>query len=71
MDEKPDRQISELMKIEEVAVYLRVSQATVFRLMRKGELPYLKLSAKRFTRIRRSDLDNFLERHTIRRGGEQ
>ena len=55
------------MKIEEVAAYLRVSQATVFRLMRSGELPSIKLGAKKFTRIKRSDLESLIERHTVRK----
>ena len=57
----------ELMTIKEVADYLRVSDATVYRLMRNGELPSIKFSAKRFTRIRRSDLNDYVERHTTRR----
>jgi len=56
-----------LMRIEEVANYLRVSQSTVFRIMRSGELPSVKFSAKKFTRIKRSDLMDYVERHTVRR----
>jgi excisionase family DNA binding protein len=56
-----------LMKIEEVANYLRVSQATVFRIMRSGELLSKKISAKKFTRIKRSDLMDYVERYTVRR----
>jgi len=56
-----------LMTIKEVAAYLRVSGATIYRLMRSGELPSIKFSEKRFTRIRREDLEDFIQRHTIRR----
>ena len=56
-----------LMTIKEVADHLRVSVATVYRLMRSGELPSIKFSAKKFTRIKQSDLEDFIERHTVRR----
>ena len=56
-----------LLTIKEVAQYLRVSEATIFRLMRSGELPYIKFSAKKFTRIRRSELENYIQRHTVRK----
>ena len=56
----------QLMTIKEVAEYLRISKATVFRLMRNGELPSIKFSAKRFTRIRRADLEAFIERHSTK-----
>ena len=56
-----------LMTIKEVTEYLRVSKATVFRLMRNGELPSIKFSAKKFTRIKRSDLEAFIERHSIKK----
>ena len=58
-----------LMTIKEVAAYLRVSEQTVYRLMRSGELPSIKISAKRFTRIRPGDLEEFIERHAVRRKG--
>ena len=57
----------ELMTIKEVAKYLKVSKSTIFRLMRDGELPSIKFSAKRFTRIKRSDLEAFIERHSTRK----
>ena len=58
---------SPLMTITEVTAYLKVSRSTVFRLMRDGELPSIKFSAKKFTRIRRSDLEAFIERHSTRK----
>ena len=57
----------QLMTIKEVAEYLRISKATVFRLMRSGELPSIKFSAKRFTRIKRSDLEAFIGRHSTKK----
>lgn len=52
---------------EEAAVQLRVTQRTVYTWLRKGELRGLK--AGRAWRIRRDDLQAFLERHL--RGGSK
>ena len=56
----------ELMTIKEVTEYLRVSKSTIFKLMRTGELPSIKFSAKKFTRMKRSDLQAFIERHSTK-----
>lgn len=56
-----------LLTINDVAKKLRVTSATVFRLMKKGELTFVKVS-RRFTRIRERDLEDFIDRHTYRKG---
>ena len=61
MDNEP------LMTIKEVAEYLRVTPATIYRLMKSGEIASIKFSAKKFTRIKSSDVSAFVERHTKRR----
>ena len=53
-----------LLTIEEIAEKLRVNQSTIFRLMKSGKLPYIKVS-RRFTRIREEDLEYFLNKHTF------
>jgi excisionase family DNA binding protein len=50
----------ELMSVEEVASYLGVGPVTVYRWCRRGSLPCLKI-ARRW-RVRRSALEEFLER---------
>ncbi|MFC2002162.1 helix-turn-helix domain-containing protein [Chloroflexota bacterium] len=40
---------------------------TVFRLMKSGKLPFIKVS-RRFTRIREKDLEVFLDKHTYGKG---
>lgn len=55
------------MTIDEVAQRLRASTMTVFRLMKSGKLPFIKVS-RRFTRIRAKDLENFLDKHTHGKG---
>ena len=54
----------ELLTIKEVASLLKTSEVTIYRLMRQGELPCIK-KGKRFTRIRKTDLEAFLQRHTV------
>ena len=45
---------------EEVLAYLRITPRTVYRLIRSGELPALRIG--RQWRFRRTDLDAWLER---------
>ena len=59
-----------LLTIEEVAEKLRVNQSTIFRLMKNGKLPYIKVS-RRFTRIREKDLEHFLNKHTFSKEEQQ
>jgi excisionase family DNA binding protein len=58
----------ELLTIKEVATFLKTSEFTIYRLMRQGELSCIR-KGKRFTRIRKTDLEAFLQRHTVIRGG--
>ncbi len=50
----------ELLKPSEVAVSLRVTVRTVQRLIKRGDLPAVKVG-ERF-RIRKDDLDAYLQR---------
>jgi excisionase family DNA binding protein len=45
---------------EEVLAYLRITPRTIYRLIRSGELPALRIG--RQWRFRQSDLDAWLER---------
>ena len=58
----------ELLTIKEVASFLKTSEFTIYRLMRQGELPCIR-KGKRFTRIRKADLEAFLQKHTVIRRG--
>ncbi len=53
---------AELMTVPEVAEYFRVNEETVRRWIRAGELPVLNLGRKAGYRIRRNDLESFMER---------
>lgn len=52
----------ELLTIDEVADLLKVHRSHVFRLMKDGELPVVR-RGRRYTRILRSDLMTFVQKH--------
>ncbi len=49
----------EFLTTDEVLEYLRINARTVYRLIRNGELPAVRIG--RQWRIRRNDLDEWLE----------
>jgi len=51
-----------LLTIREVAKYLHVVQLTVYRMIKRGDLPAVKVG--RVWRIRRQDLEDYLKRST-------
>jgi excisionase family DNA binding protein len=57
----------ELLTIEEAANILRVSKVQIYRLWKRGELPVVRMG-RRYTRIRRQDINAFIERHTDKGG---
>lgn len=54
-----------ILTTEEVLGYLRVTPRTIYRLIRTGELPALRIG--RQWRFRRSDLDAWLDRQRAAR----
>ena len=54
---------SELMTVEQVAAYLRLHKLTVYKFIRSGELQALRLG--RSFRVRRADVEEFLEAHKV------
>lgn len=53
---------SEILTLEEVAVYLKAGKRTVYRLAQKGEIPAFKLGGT--WRFRRSDLERWIAEST-------
>jgi len=52
-----------VMSIEEVAEYLKISVPTIYRMVRRGQLPGIKLG--RQWRFRQADIYNlFVQRYT-------
>jgi excisionase family DNA binding protein len=56
---------SAFLTTEEVLGYLRVTPRTIYRLIRSGELPAVRVG--RQWRFRRRDLDEWLERQMVGR----
>lgn len=52
----------EVMTIGEAAEFLKTSKTYVFKMIREGELPVTR-RGKRYTRLMKSDLIAFLQRH--------
>lgn len=53
----------QLLTVKEAAEELRVKDGTIYAMVRRGELKAVKYCRR--TRIRRHDLDAFLNRHTV------
>lgn len=55
---------TDLMTVEQVAAYLQLNKLTVYRYIREGRIPAARLGKS--YRVRKSDLDAFLESHKSR-----
>ena len=55
--------MDQLLTVAEVADLLRVSTMTVYRLIRSGELPAVRVG--RNYRVRRRDLDSYLQEQVV------
>lgn len=60
----------ELLTVDEAAKLLTVSKPTLWRMIRAGELPVVKI-AKRNTRIKRSDIEAYISGHYITRKSDE
>ncbi|MCA1838836.1 MAG: helix-turn-helix domain-containing protein [Actinomycetota bacterium] len=56
-----------LLTVVEVATMMRVSNMTVYRLIKSGQLPALKVGKN--YRLRSSDVENYLEERSVGRAG--
>jgi excisionase family DNA binding protein len=54
------REMEAFLTTEEVLSYLKITPRTIYRLIRSGELPAVRIG--RQWRFRREDLDRWLER---------
>jgi excisionase family DNA binding protein len=54
----------ELLTVEQVAAYLQLNRLTVYRYIREGRLPAVKLG--KAYRIRQADVEAFLESQKVR-----
>ena len=58
-----------LLTIRETAAILRVSMSTIDRMLRRGELPHVKMNHA--TRILRRDVDAYIESRRMEGRGER
>jgi len=57
---------NDLLTKAETLKYLRISNRTLYLLMKRHEFPYIKLGKR--VLFRRTEIDAFLESKTIRKG---
>ena len=53
----------QIMTIEDVAKYLRMNEATIYRYIQEGKLPAARMG--RNYRVRREDVDSFFEARKV------
>jgi excisionase family DNA binding protein len=66
MDESAEEPVPQYFTVREVAVALRVSNMTVYRLVSAGELPAVKVG--RSVRLCRDEVDRYLSGRLIKSG---
>ncbi|KRT75919.1 MAG: hypothetical protein XU14_C0082G0005 [Armatimonadetes bacterium CSP1-3] len=57
------RTLGDLMTVDQVAAFLQLNKLTVYKFIRAGDLPAVRLG--RSFRIRRADVDEFLEARKV------
>ena len=53
-----DEKLGDVLTIEELAVYLKISKSTLYKLVREGKIPSQKIG--RHWRFRKGAIDNWL-----------
>lgn len=61
-DIKEDMKKDELLTVEEAADWLTISKPTIWRMIRRGEIPVVRI-ARRTIRLKLTDLENYIERN--------
>lgn len=62
-ESSPDRSVTRLLTVAEVASVMRVSRMTVYRLIRRAQLKAIRVG--RNYRVRSTDLDEYLESQAV------
>ena len=52
----------ELLTVQEAADWLTISKPTLWRMIRRGEIPVVRI-ARRTIRLRLTDLENYIEKN--------
>lgn len=53
----------EIMTVDEVAAYLKLSTGTIYNKVSRGEIPFLKVGNPGSLRFRKAEIDSWLESH--------
>lgn len=53
----------QLFSVKETAEYLSVNQFSLYRWLRQGVLPYIKIGGR--VRIDRDDIENYIKKHKV------
>ena len=65
---KRSKSNDELMSIEEVAKYIHYQKTSIYGLVKKRNIPYIKASGK--LHFRKSEIDNWLDRRRVKTKSE-
>lgn len=63
MTQKNNERLAAFLTTEDVLGYLRVTPRTIYRLIRSGALPAVRIGGQ--WRFRRSDIDRWLEEQSV------
>jgi excisionase family DNA binding protein len=66
---KPTRNNSQIMTVEEVAEFLKLSKITIYKLVKKGQLPGFRVGNS--WRFRKDKILEIISNQLIEVGGEQ
>ena len=55
--------MAELMTVQELAYYLRVTKKTIYRLLRRGDIPAIKVGKQ--WRFDKAAIDEWLQRKSV------
>jgi len=59
-----DTTFEDILTIPEVAAYLKMSKAKIYNMVRRGEIPHIKVGKN--VRVRQADLQDWLHQHSKR-----
>ena len=64
---KPD--LPDILTVEEIALYLKVTERSIYGLLSKGEIPAFKVGGS--WRFKRKEIEGWIKTNTIKKGGRK
>ena len=62
----PNKRHTDILTLDELSIYLRISKSTLYKLVREGKIPSQKIG--RHWRFRRETIDQWLSEKQPKRG---